>query len=155
MPPELSMQWIVEHLSAWTPWDQRNQTPGTERHGICGVYVLAHYPPALLPATVNPLDNTVICIGESTARNAGLKYRLSQFHRTAFDRGRDHGPAITYRGLGIADQNILYVSTLPVEPYGSEGESVLRACTFALAAERFLLWQYVEQNGRLPSANSK
>lgn len=152
MPPELTVQWIVEHLSAWTPWAQRNQTPGTERDGVCGVYVLAHYSPAP-PGKVDPLDKTVVCIGESTAEKAGLRHRLSQFHRTAFMDGHGHGPAKRYRNLKIADESILYVCTLPVGPV--EG-SVLRARTYALAAERFLLWQYVEHNnGELPVANIK
>jgi hypothetical protein len=93
---------------------QRGQAPDADRDGICGVYLLAHYPPALMPATVNPLDKDVVCIGES----AELRYRLSQFHRSAFARGGDHNPALTYRGLGIADENILCVGTLPLEPYG-------------------------------------
>jgi hypothetical protein len=42
MHPELTMQWIVEHLSAWKPWAERDQTPGTERDRVCGVYLLAH-----------------------------------------------------------------------------------------------------------------
>ena len=156
MQPELSVQWIVKRLSPWTPWKDRERAPGADGKGVCGVYVLAHYSSGP-PTKVDPLDEAVVRIGESTAKNAGLGKRLKQFDRTAFRGANSHGPAKRYRKLRSAKEKILYVSTLPVQPYGSgdKDRPASRARAFTKAAERLLLWQYVERNGHLPCANGE
>lgn len=100
LPANLSVKWIEKHL---TPWKRWAECKPTLRHGIPGLYLLARFE-ARPPANVNPLDKAIVCIGESD----DLRYRLKQFHRTAFDlkEGGTHGPAKTFRRLRLAREPI-------------------------------------------------
>ncbi len=136
------MTWIQERMTPWTRWAERGKLPGAK---VGGVYLIASFESSP-PETVDPLDERIVCIGET----GYLPSRLNQFNRSVFKGREEHNPAITLRELGAANERSLYVSVLALEPYGNP---VVRA--FVRVAERFLIWQYIERHNRLPRANKE
>ena len=132
----------------WVPWSDRHTIDGCDHPGV---YILARFT-AGCPATVDPLSSEVIYIGETC--NQTLKKRWHQFNRSAFEQKPGHSGGQTFDTAfcdepGASTDACLHVAACPVlieEPHRS---------AFIRHTERRLIWEYVQQHGRLPLCNSK
>jgi hypothetical protein len=131
-------------FSAWIPWSKRKELA---RRDAAGVYALAVFE-SNPPEVTDVLDQSVVYLGETC--NNGLRGRLDQFHRSAFQGKDGHSGGWTYRARFRDQGEHLYVSAFPVteiaEPYRS---------SYIRYMERHILWHYVHRWGRRPQCNSK
>jgi len=123
------------HLSPWTSWDTREQLPS-----LPGVYVIAK---------ANPSE--IIYFGLTCAKG-GLKKRVALFHQVAVKGQGNHAGGITYNSLygpELSDLIVAVHTPFAINP----SEDVLHP--YIKYAERRLIWEFVEQHGRLPACNSE
>lgn len=124
--PALTLQEIRARLTPWMPSSRRE-----EFDGLPGIYIIAEFRDSL-PNEVDPLDERVVCIGETHAQT--IPVRLGQFFTKSGSTG--------YRGieeLGLQPDN-LYIS-------------VVSPLTEPWLTETLLKNLYIDQHGRRPICN--
>jgi hypothetical protein len=144
--PLLTIDWIKSQLSPWTAWPARSQIQGAT---FRGVYLLGHF--KSVPNIVDPTAKEVAYIGETHRPGRNLDSRWWEFDKSAFGpKEANHSGGNTYRiQFGNVQTADLYVSAMPVnlgDPH---------CAAFILAAERLLVWEYVQRHSRLPACNSE
>ena len=92
----------------------------------------------------------VIYIG-LTASKGGLRARLRQFNRSAITGIKGHAGGLTYHRVFAGDVGDLSVRVHSVEQFDYDW-MLVRA--YVAYIERRLLWEHIEQHGRLPVCNS-
>ncbi|RFB01412.1 hypothetical protein [Parvularcula marina] len=123
------------HLTQWIPWDQRSS--------------LSRGPGLYLIGKGAGLD--VIYIGMTVGRK-GIRYRLSQFHRSATTGQPGHAGGVTYHNKLGSDVTELWVRSHI--PHGVATDDQVMGC-YVEYAERALIWQHVRATGQRPICNTQ
>jgi hypothetical protein len=123
------------HLSEWLPWSRRDSVPDDP-----GVYLIS-----------KAETKNIIYIGK-TWGGEGLRKRLRHFGRAACGGVKGHSGGLTYNRKFGKEVTDLLIAVHISKVVRTEPE-ILNA--YILFAERSLIWQYVELNGRLPICNTE
>ncbi len=113
-----------------------------------GVYLLARFKPRQVPGSVNPLDDNIVYVGETT--RSFLRKRWYQFNRSAFEQKAGHSGGWSYARLhGKDTSKLLFVSALPCDLEETKAAAYIRFI------ERLILWEFVARHGRFPDCNGR
>jgi len=97
-------------FSPWVSWVNRNNLAGKGKADMGGVYLFARFEHEPTLALADPLEKSIVYIGQSSRRT--FKSRWDPFERY-LKANKGKGRAKRYRELFGGDLSHLYVSTLP------------------------------------------
>ncbi len=100
-------------FSPWVNWVNRNSCAGKGKKDIGGVYLFARFEHEPPPAPADPLEKSVVYIGQSSRRT--FKSRWNPFDRALKNPRKAKGRAKRYIDLFGPDPSPPYVATLPVQ----------------------------------------
>lgn len=101
-------------FSSWVSWISRNSLAGKGMEDQGGVYLFARFQHQPSPGSADPLEKSVICIGQSSKGEGGFKSRWDAFEGAVKNRTGKYRARI-YVELFGTDLSHLYVSTLPCQ----------------------------------------
>lgn len=138
------MKSILNKFTPWIRWSNRKDLDLSKP----GIYLLGRFTVSA-PTGKPDFSSKLIYIGETCGQKLGR--RLYQFQRSAFLGIEAHSGGSTFaREYSIkSEPSWLYLSIQPValaEPHCS---------AYIRHVERALLWDYVQEHGKLPRCNRK
>jgi len=138
------MRRTLRKFTPWTNWSNRKDLDLS----LPGVYLLGRFT-ELAPPGRPDLSSNLIYIGETCGQQ--LRGRLYQFERSAFhDREAHSGGSIFAKEFKFnSEPSWLYLSIHPVELPEPHNSAYIRH------VERALIWEYVQEHGKLPRCNRK
>ena len=122
------------HITPSIPWAERAALPNEP-----GVYIIAK-------------AGEVIYVGKTWGSD-GLRGRISDFHRSATTGFKGHAGGVTFFGkFGPIDPEDISVSVHSPVIIRRESDILYPYIQYV---ERRIIWEHVEQHGRLPACNSE
>lgn len=131
-------------ISEWITWRSRERLKELE---LPGVYIIGKYPTA--PSTLDVESPSILYIGHTVRP---LRYRLRQFHHSAFNAKDGHYGGKTFSEIFFSGRPGPVPRGLRVCVISVYGREPARSALIRLI-ERKYIYHFVRHHGRLPQCN--